>query len=112
MLIYFIYVKLQYKETIRFYYDYILPGFWSAEMATKTKHCWMQIPVFSTKLPVTLSVRTPMGNSYAGQLGTTRFEEVLHNSIEASLRSNAAVPRPVFSQLYLEIEKSLAQDCE
>uniref|UniRef100_H3C203 Growth regulating estrogen receptor binding 1 n=1 Tax=Tetraodon nigroviridis TaxID=99883 RepID=H3C203_TETNG len=51
-----------------------------------------------------------MGNSYAGQLGTTRFEEVLHNSIEASLRSNAAVPRPVFSQLYLEIEKSLAQD--
>lgn len=68
--------------------------------------------VFSTRLPVTLSARTPMGNSYAGQLGTTRFEEVLHNSIEASLRSNVAVPRPVFSQLYLEIEKSLAQDCE
>nr|XP_023690068.1 protein GREB1 isoform X3 [Paramormyrops kingsleyae] len=45
-----------------------------------------------------------MGNSYAGQLRTTRFEEVLHNSIEASLRSNNVVPRPVFSQLYLEAE--------
>lgn len=43
-----------------------------------------------------------MGNSYAGQLRTTRFEEVLHYSIEASLRSNNVVPRPVFSQLYLE----------
>lgn len=53
-----------------------------------------------------------MGNSYAGQMRTTRFEEVLHNSIEASLRSNVAVPPPVFSQLYLEIEKSLAQDGE
>ncbi|XP_072546022.1 protein GREB1 [Salminus brasiliensis] len=45
-----------------------------------------------------------MGNSYAGQLRSTRFEEVLHNSIEASLRSNTVVPRPVFSQLYLEPE--------
>lgn len=53
-----------------------------------------------------------MGNSYAGQMRTTRFEEVLHNSIEASLRSNVAVPPPVFSQLYLEIEKSLAEDGE
>uniref|UniRef100_H2RJI2 Growth regulating estrogen receptor binding 1 n=1 Tax=Takifugu rubripes TaxID=31033 RepID=H2RJI2_TAKRU len=53
-----------------------------------------------------------MGNSYAGQMRTTRFEEVLHNSIEASLRSNVAVPPPVFSQLYLEIEKSLAQDVD
>ncbi|KAM9860380.1 protein GREB1 [Aulostomus maculatus] len=51
-----------------------------------------------------------MGNSYAGQLRTTRFEEVLHNSIEASLRSNTVVPRPVFSQLYLEAEQPLAQD--
>lgn len=51
-----------------------------------------------------------MGNSYAGQLRTTRFEEVLHNSIEASLRSNTVVPRPVFSQLYLETELSLAHD--
>ncbi|CAK6963972.1 protein GREB1 [Scomber scombrus] len=51
-----------------------------------------------------------MGNSYAGQLRTTRFEEVLHNSIEASLRSNTIVPRPVFSQLYLESEQSLAHD--
>nr|XP_029506134.1 protein GREB1-like [Oncorhynchus nerka] len=47
-----------------------------------------------------------MGNSYAGQLRTTRFEEVLHNSIEASLRSNTVVPRPVFSQLYLEAKQS------
>ncbi|KAI1895694.1 hypothetical protein AGOR_G00108880 [Albula goreensis] len=46
-----------------------------------------------------------MGNSYAGQLKTTRFEEVLHSSIEASLRSNSVVPRPVFSQLYLEAEQ-------
>ncbi|KAJ8400299.1 hypothetical protein AAFF_G00396820 [Aldrovandia affinis] len=46
-----------------------------------------------------------MGNSYAGQLRTTRFEEVLHSSIEASLRSNSIVPRPVFSQLYLEAEQ-------
>ncbi|XP_068609614.1 protein GREB1 [Brachionichthys hirsutus] len=51
-----------------------------------------------------------MGNSYAGQLRTTRFEEVLHNSIEASLRSNTIVPRPVFSQLYLETEQPLAND--
>uniref|UniRef100_A0A8D3C710 Growth regulating estrogen receptor binding 1 n=1 Tax=Scophthalmus maximus TaxID=52904 RepID=A0A8D3C710_SCOMX len=51
-----------------------------------------------------------MGNSYAGQLRTTRFEEVLHNSIEASLRSNTVIPRPVFSQLYLETEQSLAHD--
>uniref|UniRef100_A0A803T8T7 Growth regulating estrogen receptor binding 1 n=1 Tax=Anolis carolinensis TaxID=28377 RepID=A0A803T8T7_ANOCA len=49
-----------------------------------------------------------MGNSYAGQLKTTRFEEVLHNSIEASLRSNNLVPRPVFSQLYLEAEQQLS----
>jgi len=49
-----------------------------------------------------------MGNSYAGQLRTTRFEEVLHNSIEAALRSNTVVPRPVFSQLYLETEQPLA----
>ncbi|KAK7913337.1 hypothetical protein WMY93_013548 [Mugilogobius chulae] len=51
-----------------------------------------------------------MGNSYAGQLRTTRFEEVLHNSIEASLRSNTVVPRPVFAQLYLETERPLAQN--
>ncbi|KAL3992815.1 general transcription factor 3C polypeptide 1 [Sarotherodon galilaeus] len=56
--------------------------------------------------------RTPMGNSYAGQLRTTRFEEVLHNSIEASLRSNTIIPRPVFSQLYLETEQPLARDDE
>lgn len=51
-----------------------------------------------------------MGNSYAGQLRTTRFEEVLHNSIEASLRSNTVVPQPVFSQLYLETEQPLGPD--
>ncbi|XP_026149596.1 LOW QUALITY PROTEIN: protein GREB1 [Mastacembelus armatus] len=50
-----------------------------------------------------------MGNSYAGQLRNARFEEVLHNSIEASLRSNTVVPRPVFSQLYLDTEHPLAQ---
>nr|DBA25765.1 TPA: hypothetical protein GDO54_010114 [Pyxicephalus adspersus] len=49
-----------------------------------------------------------MGNSYSGQLKTTRFEEVLHNSIEASLRSNNLIPRPVFSQLYLEAEQHLS----
>lgn len=49
-----------------------------------------------------------MGNSYAGQLKSTRFEEVLHNSIEASLRSSSLVPRPVFSQLYLEAEQQLS----
>ncbi|MBN3304332.1 GREB1 protein, partial [Amia calva] len=48
-----------------------------------------------------------MGNSYAGQLKTTRFEEVLHNSIEASLRSSTVAPRPVFSQLYLEAEQQI-----
>ncbi|XP_051880526.1 LOW QUALITY PROTEIN: protein GREB1 [Pristis pectinata] len=53
-----------------------------------------------------------MGNSYAGQLKTTRFEEVLHNSIEASLRSNTLVPRPVFSQLYLEAEHQLVSNFE
>ncbi|XP_064195360.1 protein GREB1 isoform X2 [Anguilla rostrata] len=51
-----------------------------------------------------------MGNSYAGQLKTTRFEEVLHSSIEASLRSNNVIPRPVFTQLYLEAEKSPSQE--
>lgn len=49
-----------------------------------------------------------MGNSYAGQLKSTRFEEVLHSSIEASLRSSSLVPRPVFSQLYLEAEQQLS----
>ncbi|XP_021104058.1 protein GREB1 [Heterocephalus glaber] len=49
-----------------------------------------------------------MGNSYSGHLKSTRFEEVLHNSIEASLRSNTLVPRPVFSQLYLEAEQQLS----
>ncbi|XP_058143616.1 protein GREB1 [Dasypus novemcinctus] len=49
-----------------------------------------------------------MGNSYAGQLKSTRFEEVLHSSIEASLRSSSLAPRPVFSQLYLEAEQQLS----
>ncbi|NXG77267.1 GRB1L protein, partial [Baryphthengus martii] len=43
-----------------------------------------------------------MGNSYAGQLKSARFEEALHNSIEASLRCSSIVPRPIFSQLYLD----------
>ncbi|XP_016075192.1 PREDICTED: protein GREB1 isoform X4 [Miniopterus natalensis] len=49
-----------------------------------------------------------MGNSYAGPLKTARFEELLRNSIEASLRSSSLAPRPVFSQLYLEAEQQLA----
>ncbi|XP_014892841.1 protein GREB1 isoform X3 [Poecilia latipinna] len=55
-------------------------------------------------------IKALMGNSYAGQLRSARFEEVLHNSIEASLRSNTVVPRPVFSQLYLETEQLFMQD--
>ncbi|KAM5157430.1 GREB1-like protein [Mantella aurantiaca] len=47
-----------------------------------------------------------MGNSYAGQLKSAQFEEALHNSIEASLRCNSIVPRPVFSQLYLNADSS------
>ncbi|KAF7246332.1 GREB1-like protein [Varanus komodoensis] len=46
-----------------------------------------------------------MGNSYAGQLKSARFEEALHNSIEASLRCNSVVPRPIFSQLYLDSDQ-------
>ncbi|KAK2094568.1 GREB1-like protein [Saguinus oedipus] len=46
-----------------------------------------------------------MGNSYAGQLKSARFEEALHNSIEASLRCSSVVPRPIFSQLYLDPEQ-------
>lgn len=54
----------------------------------------------------TLSSLLPqiMGNSYAGQLKSARFEEALHNSIEASLRSNSGDPQPIFTQLYLEPE--------
>ncbi|XP_008568481.1 PREDICTED: protein GREB1-like, partial [Galeopterus variegatus] len=71
------------------------------------------VSLFSPKLKCHFKQKTPscllkMGNSYAGQLKTTRFEEVLHNSIEASLRSNNLVPRPIFSQLYLEAEQQLA----
>lgn len=46
-----------------------------------------------------------MGNSYAGQLKSARFEEALHNSIEASLRCSNVVPRPIFSQLYLDTDQ-------
>uniref|UniRef100_A0A8C7Y7H4 GREB1 like retinoic acid receptor coactivator n=1 Tax=Oryzias sinensis TaxID=183150 RepID=A0A8C7Y7H4_9TELE len=35
-----------------------------------------------------------MGNSYAGQLKSARFEEALHNSIEASLRSSKPYVKP------------------
>lgn len=48
-----------------------------------------------------------MGNSYAGQMKSARFEEALHNSIEASLRCNTVVPRPIFSQLYLDPDQLL-----
>lgn len=68
-------------------------------------------PQFFHSVIVVLFVgRTLMGNSYAGQLRITRFEEVLHNSIEASLRSNTVVPRPVFTQLYLETERPQAHN--
>uniref|UniRef100_A0A673ZKK8 GREB1 like retinoic acid receptor coactivator n=1 Tax=Salmo trutta TaxID=8032 RepID=A0A673ZKK8_SALTR len=43
-----------------------------------------------------------MGNSYAGQLKSARFEEALHNSIKASLCSGSGDPQPIFTQLYLE----------
>ncbi|KAL3055326.1 hypothetical protein OYC64_018084 [Pagothenia borchgrevinki] len=46
-----------------------------------------------------------MGNSYAGQLKSARFEEALHNSIEASLRSSSGDPQPIFTKLYLEPEQ-------
>ncbi|KAM8877777.1 LOW QUALITY PROTEIN: protein GREB1 [Synchiropus picturatus] len=49
-----------------------------------------------------------MGNSPAGLLRTTRFDQVLHNYIEASLRSSTAAPRPIFAQLYLEAEQPLS----
>lgn len=51
-----------------------------------------------------LSSRQIMGNSYAGQLKSARFEEALHNSIEASLRSSSGDPQPIFTQLYLDPE--------
>uniref|UniRef100_A0A4W3J5R9 GREB1 like retinoic acid receptor coactivator n=1 Tax=Callorhinchus milii TaxID=7868 RepID=A0A4W3J5R9_CALMI len=43
-----------------------------------------------------------MGNSYAGQLKSARFEEALHNRIEASLRSNNVKPK--VEELDKEIE--------
>ncbi|TRY59661.1 hypothetical protein DNTS_027402 [Danionella cerebrum] len=63
------------------------------------------LPALSSVSALLLLVCKVMGNSYTGHLQSTRFEEVLHNSIEASLRSNTVVPRPVFSQLYLEAEQ-------
>uniref|UniRef100_A0AAY4C469 GREB1-like protein n=1 Tax=Denticeps clupeoides TaxID=299321 RepID=A0AAY4C469_9TELE len=48
-----------------------------------------------------------MGNSYAGQLKSARFEEALHNSIEASLRSSNGDPQPIFTQLYLDPDQYL-----
>uniref|UniRef100_A0A8D0KP91 Growth regulating estrogen receptor binding 1 n=1 Tax=Salvator merianae TaxID=96440 RepID=A0A8D0KP91_SALMN len=74
---------------------------WAAKRGEGSPDCHL-CPLPSTKSAA------EMGNSYAGQLKTTRFEEVLHNSIEASLRSNSLVPRPVFSQLYLEAEQQLS----
>ncbi|XP_043921312.1 GREB1-like protein [Protopterus annectens] len=53
-----------------------------------------------------------MGNSYAGQLKSARFEEALHNSIEASLRCDSTVPRPIFSQLYLDPDQPLLSPAE
>uniref|UniRef100_A0A3Q3KBS3 GREB1 like retinoic acid receptor coactivator n=1 Tax=Monopterus albus TaxID=43700 RepID=A0A3Q3KBS3_MONAL len=53
-----------------------------------------------------------MGNSYAGQLKSTRFEEALHNSIEASLRSSGGDPQPVFTQLYLDHSSNDLEELE
>lgn len=53
-----------------------------------------------------------MGNSYAGQLKSARFEEALHNSIEASLRSSSGDPQPIFTQLYLDPEPYPAGNVE
>ncbi|EGW07572.1 GREB1-like protein [Cricetulus griseus] len=53
-----------------------------------------------------------MGNSYAGQLKSARFEEALHNSIEASLRCSSVVPRPIFSQLYLDPDQHPFSDAD
>ncbi|KAK5616463.1 GREB1-like protein [Crenichthys baileyi] len=57
----------------------------------KSLHAWEQSNII-------------MGNSYAGQLKSARFEEALHNSIEASLRSSSGDPQPIFTQLYLQPE--------
>ncbi|KAL4630448.1 protein GREB1-like isoform X1 [Arapaima gigas] len=46
-----------------------------------------------------------MGNVTTGHLRTTRLEQMLHSSIEASLRSDTVVPSPIFTQLYLEAEQ-------
>uniref|UniRef100_A0A4W5QQD2 GREB1 like retinoic acid receptor coactivator n=1 Tax=Hucho hucho TaxID=62062 RepID=A0A4W5QQD2_9TELE len=53
-----------------------------------------------------------MGNSYAGQLKSARFEEALHNSIKASLRSSSGDPQPIFTQLYLEEPLSCRASCK
>uniref|UniRef100_A0A3Q1HGH0 GREB1 like retinoic acid receptor coactivator n=1 Tax=Anabas testudineus TaxID=64144 RepID=A0A3Q1HGH0_ANATE len=53
-----------------------------------------------------------MGNSYAGQLKSARFEEALHNSIEASLRSSSGDPQPIFTQLYLDHSSNDLEELE
>uniref|UniRef100_A0A670I966 GREB1 like retinoic acid receptor coactivator n=1 Tax=Podarcis muralis TaxID=64176 RepID=A0A670I966_PODMU len=53
-----------------------------------------------------------MGNSYAGQLKSARFEEALHNSIEASLRCNSVVPhiKPKVEELDKELMQRYTQN--
>ncbi|XP_078253428.1 GREB1-like protein isoform X2 [Rhinoraja longicauda] len=72
--------------------------------ADRTMRCRLQMSCLVAEPNQTMTEKT-MGNSYAGQLKSARFEEALHNSIEASLRSNSISPQPIFSQLYLESDK-------
>uniref|UniRef100_A0A8C7LGD9 GREB1 like retinoic acid receptor coactivator n=1 Tax=Oncorhynchus kisutch TaxID=8019 RepID=A0A8C7LGD9_ONCKI len=51
-----------------------------------------------------------MGNSYAGQPKSARFEEALHNSIKASLCSSSGDPQPPKVDLYLPCGKPPRQD--
>uniref|UniRef100_A0A8C7UDN5 GREB1-like protein n=1 Tax=Oncorhynchus mykiss TaxID=8022 RepID=A0A8C7UDN5_ONCMY len=51
-----------------------------------------------------------MGNSYAGQPKSARFEEALHNSIKASLCSSSGDPQPPKVDLYLPCGKPPGQD--
>ncbi|KAI4879832.1 hypothetical protein NFI96_002173 [Prochilodus magdalenae] len=78
----------------------------SCESAEVEDKSLSQPPAFSETaelVPLSkLKYDKKMGNSYAGQLKSARFEEALHNSIEASLRSSTGDPQPIFTQLYLE----------
>nr|XP_055028568.1 protein GREB1 isoform X1 [Misgurnus anguillicaudatus] len=86
--------RIQYRQRVRASWRYV------DVLSDLPKSPREYLEYFSSKFKI-------MGNSHTGHLQSTRFEEMLHNSIEASLRSNTVVPRPVFSQLYLEAEQRL-----